>query len=103
MFAIYYTDPQSGERYVCTTGNWRQFHPDSVAYPAMYSQEKNAAKIIREWPKAAAQYAPYDAIHIFDANDREIKTVKPIPYKDIEIVPLKMVPDFTTTTKADSL
>lgn len=99
MFGIYYKDPTSGLYYPCSSGAWRQFHlPHHL--PSLFASEENAFKVIKGWAKGAKTSVNYDAIHVFNDKGREVKTVTPIPYEDVVIVPMTVTPDFKEETKA---
>lgn len=93
QFAIYYRDPETGLHYPCTSGGHRYFQ-DIHHDPALYASEKNAAKVIKNWIKEAAKYPLVNEIEIVDDQHSD-RTISPIPYDDIKIIPIKLTPDLS--------
>lgn len=100
MFVIVYREGGSDTHYVCTAQGTRQFHTSDVS-PALYANVPNAMKVVhkwmaedvaRTWKNQGVGYRHY--INIFDAKDKQIKTIRKIDYKYIEIVPVIQTLDF---------
>ena len=91
QYGIYYRDPETDLYYPCTSGGHRYFS-DVHHDPALFASEKNAAKMIKRWIKEAAHDSHYDEIEIVDDNHND-RTIRPIPYGDIKIIPIKLIPD----------
>lgn len=102
MFAIYWKDPETQERFCLASGQrWRDFYPLTVD-PVLYAQSDNARKVIRAWKREDKNSPQRTKLTIHDAKGKEVRYIKSFSYKDIEVVPIALVPDFTDTIDGDN-
>lgn len=100
MFAIYYKDPETEERFVvCMGAKYRNFHPLNFD-PTLYAQSDNARKVIRDWRRQdKGGYGRKFDFH--NSNGQWSHSLDVIDYKNLEVVPIKLVPDFDDVVTGD--
>ncbi len=95
MYALAYIDPETQDRYFCSSIGHRSFHAASFD-PTLYASPDNIKKALRAWKKYDKTSGYPSHMELFNATSN-IRSIWPIPYKDLHIVSIELVPDFNST------
>ena len=104
MFAIYFIHPETQEVFVCTSSRRMDFSPITNGIPAMFAQQKNAEKALRDYERVVYEYREIDFVKGREPYDTYLANFQGYPrgtmpgvidMTNYRIVPMMIVPDFT--------
>jgi hypothetical protein len=103
IWAIYYIDPVTQERFICTSSGHMIFmrEDNEETVPAIFVSEFRAIDALRKYVKTIVQqkWPHYGSIGADGANGRGGKTVPDLVMDDFVVVPVTVVPDFSRASR----